>query len=371
MPKWPPEIEEKMKKVGCLSNNLLAVHTVMTNRAEFRSNDAENLQRMEHAQSIVWDYLQEICDIIGSTKSQVDFLTTGTSRRRRIASRNVVLTNTDLNKMLRLDKPNNHRLFELVYSTLPLSFDTCMSRELALERTHQYWKRGIEQSNNHDIVAQALNQIRVYDWQRRLYNSARKAIHTNCKFELAAVTRLLSIHTSSFEPNFSFPSCRNPDTFRLFGPRFIVLEELAPQNINLWMEPTVTMYLNQWKVMKVFERTKPTFHASSSLPYSALHEFLRSVRSETKSQGLRFYVCHGSVWRQIPSRWVDVVKPESFLSFSDRFNYGTANICYNRTVSPIYNSWKRKGQSVEFFPFPISNKKHRYHRVLLFLTYGW
>ena len=177
--------------------------------------------------------------------------------------------------------------------------------------------------------------------QRRLYNSARKPIHINCEFELGYVIRLLSAHISSFEQNFSFASCKNLNILRLFGPKFIVLEELAGQDTNFKLESTETMDLNLWKVMRVTERMKFTFHASFSLPDSASNDFLRSVRSEAKSKRLPVYVCDGAVRRRISSGWADIVKAESFLSFGDRVNYRSLNIYYNGTVSSIYRVCKK------------------------------
>ncbi len=67
-----------------------------------------------------------------------------------------------------VDKPNVHRLYELVYTTLPMVGFVSRVGELVLEKAHQILKRAISQSNNREVQLQSMQSAAFSDWQGRL-----------------------------------------------------------------------------------------------------------------------------------------------------------------------------------------------------------
>ncbi len=58
-----------------------------------------------------------------------------------------------------VDKPNTHRILELVHCTLPMVGHIARCEELVLERAHQPLKRAIKKSNNRDIHMHAMRSL--------------------------------------------------------------------------------------------------------------------------------------------------------------------------------------------------------------------
>ena len=67
-----------------------------------------------------------------------------------------------------IDKPNIHRLLELMYHSLPRLGHASVFQELVLESGHQPLKRGIARSNNHSPYLHAMVRFISVDWKRRL-----------------------------------------------------------------------------------------------------------------------------------------------------------------------------------------------------------
>ncbi len=73
-----------------------------------------------------------------------------------------------------LEKPNLHRLLELMRTTLPMVGHVAHIGELSLEKAHKLLKRAIRQSNNKYSQLQAMNRAIFTDWQRRMAMWRRK-----------------------------------------------------------------------------------------------------------------------------------------------------------------------------------------------------
>eukprot|EP00171_Calliarthron_tuberculosum_P023015 IDg23015t1 len=96
---------------------------------------------------------------------------TGTESNRRRPSSESGRRHSELfteTAIRHLDKPNIHRLRELVYCTLPAVPYVAWYSELVFEKTHQRLKRGIRQSNMKDAHIQAMRSVVFDDWQGRI-----------------------------------------------------------------------------------------------------------------------------------------------------------------------------------------------------------
>ncbi len=67
-----------------------------------------------------------------------------------------------------IDRPNVHRLHELVCTTLPMVGHMCLIGELVLEKAHQVLKRALRQSNYKDVQLVSMESAAIDDWQGRL-----------------------------------------------------------------------------------------------------------------------------------------------------------------------------------------------------------
>ncbi len=67
-----------------------------------------------------------------------------------------------------IDKPNVHRLVELVRTTLPMIGHVSRVGELVLEKAHQILKRAIRLSNNKEVHLQSVTSAIFNDWQGRM-----------------------------------------------------------------------------------------------------------------------------------------------------------------------------------------------------------
>ncbi len=84
-----------------------------------------------------------------------------------------------------VDKPNVHRLRELVYETLPMFGHVSIFGELPLEKTHQQLKRAIKMSNQKSSHIQAMDSAIFRDWQGRLSMAAPLAAQSHGRYVLA------------------------------------------------------------------------------------------------------------------------------------------------------------------------------------------
>ncbi len=108
-----------------------------------------------------------------------------------------------------IDKPNLHRLLELVRTTLPMIGHVSRIGELVFERTHQTLKRAIRQSNNKDIQIQSVLSSTYNDWQGRMSLAVPDAILGD-EFGILACLRLLGgrEHVSSIRANITLEERR-------------------------------------------------------------------------------------------------------------------------------------------------------------------
>lgn len=83
-----------------------------------------------------------------------------------------------------LDRPNLHRLQELVFSTVPMIGSVHRIGELPLEKTHQLFKRAIGQSINKYVQIQSVQNAIFDDWQGRLTLQVPVALKGIPLFEL-------------------------------------------------------------------------------------------------------------------------------------------------------------------------------------------
>ncbi len=90
-----------------------------------------------------------------------------------------------------VDKPNVHRLKELVYETLPMFGHVSVFGELPLEKTHQELKRAIKMSSKKNAHIQAMDSAIFGDWQGRITMVAHLAAQGNNRHILACF-RLIS-----------------------------------------------------------------------------------------------------------------------------------------------------------------------------------
>ncbi len=78
-----------------------------------------------------------------------------------------------------IDKPNIHRLVELVHCTLPMIGHVSNIGELVMEKAHQTLKRAIQQSNKKDVQVQSVQSSAFNDWQGRLTVQVQGALSGN------------------------------------------------------------------------------------------------------------------------------------------------------------------------------------------------
>ncbi len=78
-----------------------------------------------------------------------------------------------------IDKPNVHRLVELVWSTIPMVGRVSQVGELVLEKAHQTLKRAIRHGNNKDLQLLSMSAAIYNDWEWRLSMQAKEAIEGN------------------------------------------------------------------------------------------------------------------------------------------------------------------------------------------------
>ncbi len=201
----------RLTAVGQLFSKLLILYAICANREDTSWQFPDNNLRIRIAQKIGIEVLQYINSIITTEDNEICKLNTtrrgGKPKRRKtsVHTSGVGTPNTNFARLC-LDRPNVHRLSELLHSTLPMLHNITMSSELASEKTHQYWKRGIERTNNHGALQQAMHQIRVNDRQKRLRDNAGRALNEKCFCSKIYTIRLLSACNDAFIMPFNYKS---------------------------------------------------------------------------------------------------------------------------------------------------------------------
>ncbi len=90
-----------------------------------------------------------------------------------------------------IDKPNIHRLHELVNCTIPMVGHVSRIGELVLEKAHQTLKRAIRLSNNKEVQIQSILSAVFNDWQGRLSMQVPSAMQSD-QNAIRGCLRLLS-----------------------------------------------------------------------------------------------------------------------------------------------------------------------------------
>lgn len=134
------------------------------------SSNPRNLKNaVEKSSQLVEIYLEKvrtICTLTHRSAATSSFSSVSLNSRKR----KVPKTNSLQSAAIRfIDKPNVHRLRELVYSTLRKFGSLHACSELQLERTHQNLKRAISKGDNKDVHLRAMRDCIIDDWQARCH----------------------------------------------------------------------------------------------------------------------------------------------------------------------------------------------------------
>ncbi len=131
-----------------------------------------------------------------------------------------------------IDKPNIHRLRELVMSTLPMFGHVVHIGELVLEKAHQSLKRGVHQSNQKQSHLQSLQGVAFNDWQGRLTIQAGGALDGNLD-ALRGCYRLFYGRDSIMRVQGVIDSTRAEEVRKILGPEPCVPFQLKTQSITV------------------------------------------------------------------------------------------------------------------------------------------
>ncbi len=151
-----------------------------------------------------------------------------------------------------VDKPNLHRLLELVTTTLPMVGHVARIGELSLEKAHQSLKRGIILSNNREIQLLSMNSIVFNDWIARLTLLAPLAIMRDSR-AVRGFYRLLAGREAVAVIQGKLTADHEAQVYRALGPRDCVPEELRLQEKTV-ISPRYSSFRNiSWKLEKALE----------------------------------------------------------------------------------------------------------------------
>lgn len=135
---------------------------------EFTSVQNGNMQtNLQRLQLLTFSYLAKIKSVCRMKEEHCALLDDSScSRQEKIEAQKIY--KEVLIAIKAIDKPNVHRLLELVLCTLPMVGQITRIGELVLEKTHQVVKRAIKLSNNRQVQLHAMQSAAINDWQGRL-----------------------------------------------------------------------------------------------------------------------------------------------------------------------------------------------------------
>ncbi len=181
-----------------------------------------------------------------------------------------------------VDKPNVHRLSELVHTTLPLVGHIGRVGELVLEKAHQTLKRSIHLSNNKDIQLHAMSGASFADWQGRLSMLAQLATDGD-QSAILGCFRLLAGRevVAALRGHLSRPL--SAAVVHTLGPEQCIAAELQAQGQRV-LSPRTTSSTNilTWSLIRPFR-----IIAGASFTQSEYHkrtlEFFQKTQAEELS----------------------------------------------------------------------------------------
>lgn len=236
----------------------------------YEMHSVNNINRIRAAVQAHLGLVREVCTPERHVSIELNDPSTSRSRKQELQC---IMNECNIS-IREVDKPNLHRLLELVGTTLHMLSKLSLIGELILERRHQVLKRSAKRSNNHSIHLHGMDTVVFNDWQSRLNSNLEKAHDTDPLAQLACF-RLLQGREAVHARNGSLSTADVAETMKTLTRESPLPAELKMQALTVLSAPA-----NHYCMLNSFRPSNASIITPSSRSVFTLSHALRTAHPE-------------------------------------------------------------------------------------------